>query len=273
MCGRMTLTRSGDEIAAYFALASLEKVEKGTQDGPGRVAEIDGAPWRVRYNVAPSQEVPTILCDHEGLRVSAWKQWGLVPSWSQDPAIGGGLFNARSETAHEKPSFRASWKKRRCLVIADGFYEWTPRNRDHQPYYFRPMAGDFLAFAGLFEEWHGEGGEVIESCTVLTTAANADLEGIHHRMPVILDRSRFDEWLQPGSDPALLTSLQSMMAPSPIGTLAKSAVSRRVNNARIDDAACLDPPSDEYEAGAIRAESTPTAHQGELFGRSAGDEE
>jgi putative SOS response-associated peptidase YedK len=246
MCGRMTLTRSGSEIAEYFALEMDAEA----------ITDFDGGPLRTRYNVAPSQLIPTIVATEPGARTLAWKQWGLVPFWSKSPTIAARLFNARSETAHEKPSFRAAWKRRRCLVVADGFYEWTPRNRGHQPYHLRPRADALLGFAGLFEEWQGEGGEVIESCTVLTTDANPDLEGIHHRMPVILEKSAFTTWLDPASDPA---ELRALMQPAAAGTLEACAVDPRVNDARFDDPQCLDPPIDE--SAPIASESA----QHELF--------
>ena len=248
MCGRMTLTRSGSEIADYFALAMAE-------DG---VRESNGAPLRSRYNIAPSQQIATIFESSKDGRAFGWKKWGLVPSWSMDSTVGGRLFNARSETAAEKPSFRAAWKRRRCLVVADGFYEWTTRDRGHQPYHFSAHAGSLLGLAGLFEEWHGEGGEVVESCTVLTTDANEDVEGIHHRMPVILDPARFEPWLDPTSDLALL---KTMMVPAPIGTLDRKVVSSRVNSPRFDDPQCLLP---EPEPGP-QSEPRSAALQGELF--------
>lgn len=247
MCGRMTLTRSGSEIADWFALARL---------GDG-VAEMDGGPLRARYNIAPSQQIATIVPLAGGGRAIRWKRWGLVPSWSRYAAIGARLFNARSETADEKPAFRAAWKRRRCLIVADGFYEWAPRGRGHQPYHFRSREGSLLGFAGLFEQWHGKGTEVVESCTVLTAEANADLEGIHHRMPVILDPTHFEAWLDPRSDPTLL---KAMMGPAPEGTLDWRAVSRRVNSPRFDDPQCLqseqtgdrDPQSRDEQAELFR---------------------
>ncbi len=249
MCGRMTLTRSGSEIADYFAL----------EMAGDEVAESNGEPLRARYNIAPSQQIATITTPAAGARVFEWRKWGLVPSWSMDPAVGGRLFNARSETADEKPSFRAAWKRRRCLVVADGFYEWKPRGRGRQPYHFRSRNGGLLGLAGLFEQWHGKDGEVIDSCTVLTTEANADLEGVHHRMPVILDRTRFDVWLDPVSESA---TLKAMMGPAPSGTLDRREVSRRVNSPRFDDPQCLLPEAEP------KAEQGPQskAEQGELFG-------
>jgi putative SOS response-associated peptidase YedK len=261
MCGRMTLTRSGSEIAEYFALE---------MDGDA-VAEMDGSPLRPRHNVAPSQPVATIIRAADGGRELGWRQWGLIPSWSKSASMGGRLFNARSETASEKPSFRTAWKHRRCLVVADGFYEWTPRKRDHQPYHFRSRAGTLLAFAGLYEEWHGEGGEVIESCTVLTTEANADLEGVHHRMPVILAPQRFERWLDATSDPQ---ELKAMMHSAPEGTLTRQAVGRGVNNPRNDGPSCLEPialtasaaTSKETPKKTTNGEPNQPADQGELFG-------
>ena len=271
MCGRMTLTKSGSEIAEYFAL-DLDMAEEA-------VTEMDGTSLRPRYNIAPSQAIATIHQSADAVSGLHWKQWGLVPSWSKDPRMGGRLFNARSETASEKPSFRAAWKRRRCLVVADGFYEWTPRARDHQPYHFSRGDGSLLAFAGLHEEWHGEGGELIESCTVLTTTANADLEGVHHRMPVILVAENFDAWLGQDSDPE---ALKVLMQPAPPGTLEKVAVGRAVNSPRNDDPSCLSPdsatdPSDALEASRDAPPRSPerggedASDQGELFGPGAED--
>jgi putative SOS response-associated peptidase YedK len=257
----MTLTRSGSEIAEYFALAMAE-------DSP---TELDGAPLRPRYNIAPSQLIATIQHSAVGSNALSWRQWGLVPSWSKDPRMGGRLFNARSETAFEKPSFRSAWKRRRCLVVADGFYEWTPRNRDHQPYHFRPADDLLLALAGLHEQWQGEGGEIIDSCTVLTTAASADLEGVHHRMPVILAAENFEAWLSLDSDP---DDLRGLMRSAPQGTLVKQAVGRAVNSPRNDDPGCLSPVSDSPDQESsppksttkLRPEVEAPSDQGELFG-------
>ncbi|MBJ18014.1 MAG: hypothetical protein CL933_01190 [Deltaproteobacteria bacterium] len=238
MCGRMTLTRSGSEIALFFAEAMA--LAGGAGSGPREVCEEDEQSLRPRFNLAPSQDVLTLLPGAIGTRDAvsfAWKRWGLVPSWAKDPTIGARMFNARVETADSKPSFRAAWKRRRCLVVADGFYEWSPKNRDHRPFHFRPSRGNLLGFAGLFETWGGEEGETIESCTVLTTEANADLVGVHHRMPVILDPERFAKWLDPEADP---DALKALMLPAPAKTLRRRAVTRYVNDPRRDDARCLE---------------------------------
>jgi putative SOS response-associated peptidase YedK len=229
VCGRMTLTRSGTEIAEYFALAVRDEAALAP---PGRAL-------RPRYNIAPSQEIPAILLAPGIGRQLEWMHWGLVPGWAKDPSIGARLFNARSETVATKPSFRSAFRHRRCLIAADGFYEWTPRNRGHQPYHFTAGDGQLLAFAGLFERWHGEGGEVLDSCTVLTTEANSDVSAVHHRMPVLLDPEQREGWLDPASSP---DDLQSLLIPAPPGSLEKRPVSRYVNNARRDDPACLDSP-------------------------------
>jgi putative SOS response-associated peptidase YedK len=246
----MTLTRTGNEIAAYFAEAmALSLSDDVVEEG---VCEVDGRPLRARFNLAPSQDVLTFVPAPKGSGATAeyaWKQWGLVPSWAKDPMGGAPLFNARSETVDTKPSFRAAFKRRRCLIVADGFYEWTPKNRDHRPFHFSAAGGMLLAFAGLFEEWSGEGGEVIESCTVLTTEANADLEGVHHRMPVILDPDRFGTWLEPQAEPLVLKAL---LVPSPAGTLRRRAVSRYVNDPRRDDPRCLEPEPEAAQADLFR---------------------
>lgn len=257
MCGRMTLTRSGDEIAAYFALETAAE-------------EAAGGALKPRFNIAPSQDVLTLVQPAQQTelplapRHAEWKTWGLIPSWAKQPKRGGGLFNARSETVDVKPSFRSAWRRRRCLVVSDGFYEWTPRNKGHQPYYFSAQNGAPLAMAGLFEEWVDSGavqaaavtaeaareevggGEVIESCTVLTTEANADLAAVHHRMPVLLHPDHFDEWLDPNAD---LNRLKRLLVPATPDTLARRAVSDYVNSPRHDDARCLDPaPSPKPKA-------------------------
>lgn len=226
MCGRMTLTRSAEEVARFFELA----LERAALTSP------DGRPLRPRYNIAPSQPVLTIVRAPDGQREPAWKIWGLVPSWSRDPGIGARLFNARAETVDSKPSFRAAFRKRRCLVVADGFYEWSARNRGHQPHWFHAPDDGLLAFAGLHESWSFEQGPAVESCTVITTEANADLASVHARMPVLLGRPSWEAWLDPASEAA---RLKELLVPACEGTLAARIVSRHVNDPRHDDAECL----------------------------------
>jgi putative SOS response-associated peptidase YedK len=234
MCGRMTLTRSGSEIADYFSEAMQALVSQGEGlPGASAVEEMNGRPLRPRFNLAPSQDVLTVVEAPLGSEFAAefaWKRWGLIPSWAKDLSVGSRLFNARSETVDVKPSFRAAFKRRRCLVVADGFYEWTPRNRDHQ-------------------------------CTVLTTEANQDLEGVHHRMPVILGAVDYSTWLDREAERDVLMKLTR---PRPAGFLDRRAVGRQVNNPRIDDASCLTSESD-----ANQSEIT-GGQQGELFASGSG---
>lgn len=228
----MTLTRSAEEIAQFFELASAPEAPSGP----------DGQPLRPRYNIAPSQPVLTVVSTESGAREFAWKTWGLVPAWAQDPSVATKLFNARGETVDAKPSFRSAFKRRRCLVVADGFYEWSARNRGHRPHWFHSREGGLLAFAGLHERWAVEQGPVIDSCTVITTEANGDLAGVHARMPVLLAKSAWGDWLDPES---VLGDLKRLLVPAPAGTLLARAVSRHVNEPRHDDAHCLDPAPEE----------------------------
>jgi putative SOS response-associated peptidase YedK len=227
MCGRMTLTRSPQEIAAFFELEPA----LATLAGP------DGRPLEPRYNIAPSQAVLTVGPDAAGRRAFAWKTWGLVPAWAGDPAIGGRLFNARAETVETKPSFRSAFKRRRCLVVADGFYEWNARSRGHRPFWLHPREGALLAFAGLFERWSLEQGPVIDSCTILTTEANSDLSAIHHRMPIVLPRTDWSAWLEPTTR---VDALKALLVAAPAGTLEAREVSRFVNTPQNDDPRCLE---------------------------------
>ena len=141
-------------------------------------------------------------------------------------------------------------------MVADGFYEWTPRDRGHQPHHFRSSRDPLLGLAGLFEEWHGEGGEVLDSCTILTTEANPDVAPVHPRMPVVLPSEAFDDWLDPRSDPE---TLKALTQPAEAGTLTARAVSRVVNDARHDVAACLEPAETSDDAGGAHSGDRPGA--------------
>ena len=200
MCGRFSLTRSGEEVAEFFNLSEVPEIEP-------------------RHNIAPSQSISVVTqARQSGDRVYHTKTWGLIPGWSKDPTIGRKLFNARSETVAEKPSFRNAFQKRRCLIVADGFYEWQkqPGERTKQPYRFELGSRSLFAFAGLWERWKDpETGDATYSCTILTTAANETVAPIHHRMPVILPTEAYDEWLDPTSyhPGALEAWLQPNQAP------------------------------------------------------------
>jgi putative SOS response-associated peptidase YedK len=236
MCGRITLTRSALEVADYFALLCAEE----------EPAKLAGRTLEKRFNISPGQEIPVVRLSERGERTLDWRRWGLVPAWSKTANPSASLFNARSETAATKPSFRSAFRSRRCLVPASGFYEWTPRGSGHQPFYFEPVGEKLLALAGLYESWRGEGGEVIDSCTLLTTEASPDLDGIHHRMPVLLAPKQFSDWLDPATQ---ATALEALLAPAPVGTLKRRPVSPAVNDARFDDPRCLeDPPPPAQES-------------------------
>ncbi|MFI5341469.1 MAG: SOS response-associated peptidase [Candidatus Methylomirabilales bacterium] len=162
MCGRFSLGVDASILAAQFDL-------------------FETSPWTPRYNIAPTQEVLVVVQDPATARRQARRyRWGLIPSWAKDPAIGNQLINAQAETAATKPAFRVAFRRRRCLILADGFYEWKTENRHKQPYYIRLHNGWPFAFAGLWEHWEGPGGKAIDSCTILTTTPNDLLRPLHH---------------------------------------------------------------------------------------------
>ena len=174
MCGRFTLRAPASVIAEQFALFEVP-------------------PFTARFNIAPTQPVPVIrmrpgpsLRARRGSRELVWLRWGLVPGWAKDPAIGSRLINARAETAAEKPAFRTALRQRRCLVAADGFYEWQQAGRTKQPYFIHLRDDRPFAFAGLWEAWEGADHAWLETCTLLTTGPNDVVRPIHDRMPVIL---------------------------------------------------------------------------------------
>jgi putative SOS response-associated peptidase YedK len=192
-----------------------------------------------RYNIAPTQTVATVRAP-SGIdkREFAFLRWGLVPSWADDPAIGNRLINARSDTAASKPSFRSAFKHRRCLVLADGFYEWQKLGSKKQPHYFRLRDGKPFAFAGLWERWE-KLGPPVESCTILTTEANDVLRPVHERMPVILDPKDYNLWLDPS--PQKPEALQALLRPYPAAEMNGYPVSPLVNNPRNDSPRCIEP--------------------------------
>jgi putative SOS response-associated peptidase YedK len=170
-------------------------------------------------------------------------RWGLVPFWAKDPSMGNRMINARSETVAEKPAFRQALRERRCIVPASGFYEWKgKKGGQRRPHLFRPSQlagqGPLFGFAGLWESWRGAEDEVIESCTILTTEANSTVADVHHRMPVILDRREYSRWLDPEASNRDL--LLGLLVPCSPERIVVSEVSTRVNNPRVDDAACAE---------------------------------
>lgn len=199
-----------------------------------------------RFNIAPTQPIMALRYGNDDCqRELAAFHWGLVPSWANDAGMGARLINARSETVAAKPSFREAFRQRRCLVPADGYYEWQKEGRRKQPHFFHRADHQLFAFAGLWESWTDpESGHHRESATILTRAANRVTRPIHDRMPVILNVEDYDRWL----DPALTDqdSLQSLlMSPGP-EDLAVDRVSTRVNSPRNDDAGCLEPPRELF---------------------------
>lgn len=218
MCGRYMMTSPVDAMQQLF-----------------RFEERPNLP--PRYNVAPTQEVPIVRRRKEGTgRELALVRWGLIPWWAKDPAVGNRLINARAESVASKPAFREAFRKRRCLVPANGFYEWEKRGREKRPWLIRLKGGGLLAFAGLWEVWRDPRGEKIHSCTIVTSEPNAVAGRFHDRMPVILDPGDYERWLDP-DDPAALQLLQ----PCPDDWLEAYPVSPRVNSPQNDDPELVEP--------------------------------
>src|SRR5437763_4518453 len=213
MCGRYTLTVNIKTIAETFGVAPT----------------IETSP---RYNVAPTQEVISILSN--GSAHLDWLQWGLIPSWAKDPSIRSKIFNARAETLAEKPSFKRLLRSKRCLVVADGFYEWKKENRGKTPMYITLKDHSPFAFAGLWDLWQSPDGSELRTCTIITTDANALVAPIHNRMPVILPADARERWLdsQLHDEQALLPLLKPFNADE----MTARAVSRLVNNPKSEGA-------------------------------------
>ncbi len=234
MCGRYRLTAKERWLSEYFNLPA---------------EDID---WAARWNVAPTQEVATIRQDRRApKRIFGLMRWGLIPYWAKDMSIGVKAINAVSETAAGKPAFRESMRKRRCLIPADGFYEWKrigPKKK--QPYNIGMADDGLFAFAGLWDRWKDPGGKVIESCTILTTQANALLKDMHHRMPVILSPDAYDLWLDPGvTDPAEVADL---LKPFAARLMRVYPVSAAVNKVENDGPECAEESSAVEESSAQR---------------------
>ncbi|HEX4589093.1 MAG TPA: SOS response-associated peptidase, partial [Gemmataceae bacterium] len=195
--------------------------------------------WEPRYNIAPTQPVPIVRPDEDGRRACALARWGLIPSWAKDPKQCGLLINARAETVAEKPAFRTAFRKRRCLVLSDGYYEWQALgDKKKQPYFIHRPDNGVFGFAGLWECWSGGDGPPVESCTITTTTANDGVVHVHDRMPVILEPGEWDSWLAPTAEPSVLSML---LRPFPASGLAADAVGTLVNNAKNDAAECVCP--------------------------------
>ena len=226
MCGRFALMTPTEALAKLFGVPETA------------VAALP--PSVPRYNIAPTQPVVAIRLDEHGERDLTFFHWGLIPSWSKDIQIGSRMINARSETVTEKPSFRTAFKRRRCLIPADGFYEWQKQADGKQPMFIRPTDGEErpFALAGLWEFWSDPDGGTIQSCTILTTTPNELMAPIHNRMPVIVEPEDFDLWLHPEPDPEQGLHL---LRPYPAEKMVAYPVSTLVNNPRHDNPECIQP--------------------------------
>jgi putative SOS response-associated peptidase YedK len=222
MCGRYRLSRRKQIIEEHFDSVSSEE------------------DWTPRYNIAPTQSVP-IIRQHpkEPVRQLSLVRWGLIPSWAKDASGAAMMINARSETAAIKPAFRDALKSRRCLVPADGFYEWQRTGKSKQPFCFEVNEGSLFAFAGLWDRWKDPNGTWLKSCSILTTTPNVVTSSVHDRMPVILDPDRYDLWLDPGMHDSRVVS--EMLKPYDARLMRCYPVSARVNHVANDDAECSAP--------------------------------
>jgi putative SOS response-associated peptidase YedK len=228
VCGRYTLATPGPaDIRARFPVG-------------------EAAPIRRRFNVAPGDDVLAITADRDGAPRGELLRWGLVPSWSKGPGAGLKMINARVETVAERPAFRRGFERYRCLVLADGFYEWRRQpGAPKQPFHITPAEGGVFAFAGLWSVWYPEEGEKLRSCTILTTTPNEAIASLHDRMPVILAPEAEERWLDPSTPRAELFEL---LAGLPAEQTALRPVGPAVNDARYDGPECLAPAADLGQA-------------------------
>lgn len=223
LCGRYTLTRPLHDIVQHFVLHDVrDEVEE-------RYAES--------FNVAPSQHV-LVIGLRRGQRAAALHRWGLIPHWAKEPSIGSRMINARSETVCERPAYREAFRLRRCLIPADGLYEWQHMEKRKQPFRFTLRNKELFAFAGLWDEWRSPDGTAIRSCTILTTEPNELIQPVHNRMPVILPPEAYDTWLDPHARPKQLLPL---LQPYPSELMTGHAVSPEVNSPRNNDPSLITP--------------------------------
>jgi putative SOS response-associated peptidase YedK len=221
MCGRFTIASERERVTA-----ALPGITVGEWYGP-------------RFNVAPGQQVPAVLND--GRAALTWLRWGLIPAWALDPAIGNRLINARAETLAEKPSFRRPLQRHRCLVLADGFYEWVPvpGSKARVPHYLKMKDGSYFTFAGLWDRWRDPDGHEVLSCTLITTEPNDLIRPLHDRMPVILPAEARAPWLDP--EPREPADLLPLLRPYAAALMRVHPVSTRVNRPGFDDPSCIAP--------------------------------
>jgi len=221
MCGRYTLSAKGDELGLLFDLQEVPELP-------------------LRYNIAPTQEAAVVRVERPGEpRRLGLLRWGLIPYWAEDAKIGNRMINARSEGVAEKPAFRWSFRKQRCLIPTDGFYEWTKVVGGKQPYLIRRKDGKPFAFAGLWARWQDAEKGPLDSFTILTTEANELIRPLHDRMPVILEPKDFDLWLDPAMEDR--DRLQPLLVPADPGAMETFPVSRAVNSPANDAPGCIEP--------------------------------
>jgi len=222
MCGRYRLSRRKQIIEQYFGSAPWDD------------------DWDPRFNIAPTQPIPVVR-QHpkEPVRQISTMRWGLVPYWAKDSSGAASTINARSETAATKPAFRDPLKFRRCLIPADGFYEWKQTGASKQPFCFEVNGGELFAFAGLWDGWKNLEGQWIKTCSILTTTPNAVTSTVHDRMPVILHPDNYDLWLDPGMQN--LEAISELLKPYDAKAMGCYPVSTRINHAANDDEECSRP--------------------------------
>jgi putative SOS response-associated peptidase YedK len=223
MCGRYAFLTPPADIAAHFGLAQWDD-------------------YFPRYNIPPGTDIPVIRLSPEGRRVLHLLRWGLVPHWAKDPSIGARLNNARAEGMREKPSFRDAFRRRRCLIPANGFYEWKTEGRVKQPWYFSLRSGEPLSMGGLWESWRAPDGEVLRTCAVITTGPNAVMAPVHDRMPVIIAPEHWEDWLAAPAD-----AVEALLAPYPAEAMQAWKVGRRVSRTTEDDAGLIEPLAEEAQ--------------------------
>ena len=222
MCGRYRLSRRKQIVEAHFSSAS------GEED------------WNPRYNIAPTQLVPVIRQNpKQPNRELSFLRWGLIPSWMKDSSAAATMINARSETAGTKPAFRDALKSRRCLIPADGFYEWQRVGKTKQPYCFEVGNAQMFAFAGIWDRWKDPSGNWVKTCSILTTTPNAMTSAVHDRMPVILDPENYDLWLDPGMQEGSAAS--ELLKPYDAQFMRSYPISTRINHVANDDEECSAP--------------------------------
>ncbi len=234
MCARYVITSPADAIRALFGYAERPN-------------------FPARYNVAPTQPIPVVRLD-AGKPVFMLVRWGFLPSWVKDPRTFSLLVNARGESVQDKPAFRNAIRRRRCLIPADGFYEWSG-TRPRRPFFVRPKAGGPIAFGGLWETWTGPNGEEVDTAAIVTTQANRTLMPVHDRMPVIVPPDAFNLWLDCSSDDAAMAA--TLMVPAPDGLLEAYPVSTGVNRATNDSPDLIAPAPQAAEDGSDAAADPP----------------